>query len=119
MASTDRQTDSGFDHVSETARPSEKEAEAAQTPKNGVSATEADNNSDQESLDHEAQAGVKAVQAAAAVWTKSQLVLAYVMSVSRLNESSVWSADISLIVSGSSTLLHRYRKLSSALSTHM
>lgn len=79
MASTDRQTDRDFDHALDTARPSEKEAEAEHTPKNGVPAIETDNHSDQESLDHEAQAGVKAVQAAAAVWTKSQLVLAYVM----------------------------------------
>ncbi|CAG8111055.1 unnamed protein product [Penicillium olsonii] len=79
MASTDRQTDRGLDHGLGTTQASEKEADVAQAPGNGVFTTDPDNNSDQESLDHEAQAGVKAVQAAAAVWTKSQLVLAYVI----------------------------------------
>ncbi|KAJ5244132.1 hypothetical protein N7489_004228 [Penicillium chrysogenum] len=54
--------------------PTEKETETAQPP-----AYAADGNSDQESLDQEAQAGVKGVQAAAAVWTKSHLILAYVI----------------------------------------
>ena len=79
MASTDRQTDRGLDHGLGTTQASEKEADVVQAPGNGIFTTDPDNNSDQESLDHEAQAGVKAVQAAAAVWTKSQLVLAYVM----------------------------------------
>jgi hypothetical protein len=79
MASTDKQITRESVNGLEAARPSEKEAQTANSPRNGVIATEPDNNSDQESLDHEAQAGVKAVQAAAAVWTRSQLVLAYVM----------------------------------------
>ena len=54
--------------------PTEKEPETAQP-----SAYTADGNSDQESLDQEAQAGVKGVQAAAAVWTKSHMILAYTM----------------------------------------
>jgi hypothetical protein len=54
--------------------PTEKEPETAQPP-----AYTANGNSDQESLDQEAQAGVKGVQATAAVWTKSHMILAYVM----------------------------------------
>ncbi|KAJ5459382.1 hypothetical protein N7530_011326 [Penicillium desertorum] len=54
--------------------PTEKEPETAQPP-----AYTADGNSDQESLDQEAQAGVKGVQATAAVWTKSHMILAYVI----------------------------------------
>lgn len=69
-----RESHNGLD----TTGPEEKETEETQSPSHGFTAVEADN-SDQESLDHEAQAGVKAVQAAAAVWTKSQLALAYVM----------------------------------------
>ncbi|KAJ6190559.1 hypothetical protein N7519_000580 [Penicillium mononematosum] len=54
--------------------PTEKAPETAQPP-----AYTADGNSDQESLDQEAQAGVKGVQAAAVVWTKSHMILAYVI----------------------------------------
>ncbi|CAG8219761.1 unnamed protein product [Penicillium nalgiovense] len=54
--------------------PTEKEPETAQPP-----AYAGNDNSDQESLDQEAQAGVKGVQATAAVWTKSHMILAYVI----------------------------------------
>lgn len=79
MKSTSKEVTRESDNGLDTAGPEEKKTETIHTPSNGFTATETDNNSDQESLDHEAQAGVKAVQAAAAVWTKSQLALAYVM----------------------------------------
>ncbi|KAJ5516997.1 hypothetical protein N7527_008557 [Penicillium freii] len=69
-----KETEIARDMSSDVIHPSEKEPETAHTPKD----TADDNgNSDQESLDQEAQAGVKGVQAAAAVWTKSHLILAY------------------------------------------
>ncbi|KAJ5926626.1 hypothetical protein N7516_008399 [Penicillium verrucosum] len=69
-----KETEIARDVSSNVTHPSEKEPETAHTPKD----TADDNgNSDQESLDQEAQAGVKGVQAAAAVWTKSHLILAY------------------------------------------
>ncbi|KAJ5420497.1 hypothetical protein N7465_003016 [Penicillium sp. CMV-2018d] len=69
-----KETEIAHDMSSDVIHPSEKEPETAHTPKD----TADDNgNSDQESLDQEAQAGVKGVQAAAAVWTKSHLILAY------------------------------------------
>ncbi|OQE30908.1 hypothetical protein PENFLA_c002G06654 [Penicillium flavigenum] len=60
--------------ATDVTHPTEKEPETAQPP-----AYTADGNSDQESLDQEAQAGVKGVQATAAVWTKSHMILAYVI----------------------------------------
>jgi hypothetical protein len=74
MASTEK--DIARDMGSDIPYPSEKEPETAHTPKDVADAHE---NSDQESLDQEAQAGVKGVQAAAAVWSKSHLILAYAM----------------------------------------
>ncbi|KAJ5382948.1 Major facilitator superfamily domain general substrate transporter [Penicillium concentricum] len=74
MASTEK--DIARDMGSDIPHPSEKELETSQTPKD---TTDGHGNSDQESLDQEAQAGVKGVQAAAAVWTKSHLILAYVI----------------------------------------
>ncbi|KAJ5957420.1 hypothetical protein N7501_011699 [Penicillium viridicatum] len=69
-----KETEIARDMSSDVIHPSEKEPETAHTLKD----TADDNgNSDQESLDQEAQAGVKGVQAAAAVWTKSHLILAY------------------------------------------
>ncbi|OQD63715.1 hypothetical protein PENPOL_c009G03105 [Penicillium polonicum] len=69
-----KETEIARDMSSDVIHPSEKEPETTHTPKD----TADDNgNSDQESLDQEAQAGVKGVQAAAAVWTKSHLILAY------------------------------------------
>ena len=76
LAMASKETEIARDMSSDVIHPSEKEPETAHTPKD----TADDNgNSDQESLDQEAQAGVKGVQAAAAVWTKSHLILAYAM----------------------------------------
>ncbi|KAJ5589040.1 hypothetical protein N7537_011718 [Penicillium hordei] len=62
------------DMSSDVIYPSEKEPETAHTTKDTA---DDHGNSDKESLDQEAQAGVKGVQAAAVVWTKSHLILAY------------------------------------------
>ncbi|KXG46759.1 Major facilitator superfamily domain, general substrate transporter [Penicillium griseofulvum] len=72
MASAEK--DIARDMGSDIPYPSEKEPETAHTPKDVADAPE---NSDHDSLDQEAQAGVKGVQAAAAVWSKSHLILAY------------------------------------------
>ncbi|OQE38028.1 hypothetical protein PENCOP_c009G02538 [Penicillium coprophilum] len=56
--------------------PSEKEPDISHTMRDTV---DDHGKLDQESLDREAQAGVKGVQATAAVWTKSHLILAYVI----------------------------------------
>lgn len=71
-----KETEIARDMSSDVINPSEKEPEASHTPKE---TTDVHGNSDNESLDQEAQAGVKGVQAAAAVWTKSHLILAYAM----------------------------------------
>ncbi|KAJ5185519.1 Major facilitator superfamily domain general substrate transporter [Penicillium cf. griseofulvum] len=74
MASTEK--DIARDMGSDIPYPSEKEPETSHTPRD---VADGHGNSDQESLDQEAQAGVKGVQAAAAVWSKSHLILAYVI----------------------------------------
>ncbi|KAJ5158760.1 Major facilitator superfamily domain general substrate transporter [Penicillium coprophilum] len=56
--------------------PSEKEPDISHTTRDKV---DDHGKLDQECLDREAQAGVKAVQATAAVWTKCHLILAYVI----------------------------------------
>lgn len=76
MALTEK--DISHDNGAEDPRISEKEPESAHTPK-GAAAVDGDNNPDQEPIDDGAQAGVKGVQAAAAVWTKAHLILAYTM----------------------------------------
>ncbi|OGE56541.1 hypothetical protein PENARI_c003G02602 [Penicillium arizonense] len=60
--------------------PSEKQGEQIHTSQEtGVAVPAIDGNvtSDQDSLDQEAQAGVKGIQAATKVWTKGHLILAY------------------------------------------
>ncbi|KAJ5827277.1 Major facilitator superfamily domain general substrate transporter [Penicillium robsamsonii] len=74
MTSTEK--DIACDMGSDIPHPSEKEPETSHTPRDTA---DGHGNSDQETLDREAQAGVKGVQAAAAVWTKSHLILAYVI----------------------------------------
>ncbi|KAJ5182329.1 hypothetical protein N7449_012476 [Penicillium cf. viridicatum] len=69
-----KETEIARDMSSDVTYPSEKEPETAHTPKDTA---DGHGNSDQESLDQEAQAGVRGVQAAAVVWTKSHLILAY------------------------------------------
>jgi hypothetical protein len=62
--------------------PSEKRGEQIHTSQEtGIAApaTVGDVTSDQDSLDQEAQAGVKGIQAATKVWTKGHLILAYAM----------------------------------------
>lgn len=62
--------------------PSEKQSEQIHTSQEtggAVLATGHDVTSDQDSLDEEAQAGVKGIQAATKVWTKGHLILAYAM----------------------------------------
>jgi hypothetical protein len=61
---------------------SEKQGEQVHTSQETggtVPAADGDVGSDQDSLDQEAQAGVKGIQAATKVWTKGHLVLAYAM----------------------------------------
>nr|UPX44776.1 hypothetical protein FAC2J5_28 [Penicillium camemberti] len=71
-----KETEIARDMGSDVPYASEKEPETAHIPKDTA---DGHGNSDQESLDQEAQAGVKGVQAAAAVWTKSHMILAYVI----------------------------------------
>lgn len=71
-----KETEIAREMGSEVLYPSEKAPETAHTPKDTA---EDHGSSDQDSLDQEAQAGVKGVQATAAVWTKSHMILAYVM----------------------------------------
>lgn len=71
-----KETEIAHQMGSDVLYPSEKQPETALTPRNTA---DDHGNSDQKSLDQEAQAGVKGVQAAAAVWTKSHMILAYVM----------------------------------------
>lgn len=71
-----KETEIARDMSSDVIHSSEKEPETAHTPKD---TTDDHGKSDNESLDQEAQAGVKGVQAAAVVWTKSHLILAYAM----------------------------------------
>ena len=71
-----KETEIAHEMGSEVLYPSEKEPETAHTSKD---AAEDHGSPDQDSLDQEAQAGVKGVQATAAVWTKSHMILAYVM----------------------------------------
>ncbi|CAI7588271.1 unnamed protein product [Penicillium glandicola] len=71
-----KETEIARDMGSDVPYPSEKEPEPSHTPQHTVDGHET---SDQESLDEEAQAGVRGVQATAAVWTKSHMILAYVI----------------------------------------
>ncbi|KAF9240762.1 hypothetical protein DTO012A7_4492 [Penicillium roqueforti] len=71
-----KETEIAREMGSEVLYPSEKAPETAHTPKDTA---EDHGSSDQDSLDQEAQAGVKGVQATAAVWTKSHMILAYVI----------------------------------------
>ncbi|KAJ6143152.1 hypothetical protein N7471_002605 [Penicillium samsonianum] len=71
-----KETEIAHQMGSDVLYPSEKQPETALTPRNTA---DDHGNSDQKSLDQEAQAGVKGVQAAAAVWTKSHMILAYVI----------------------------------------
>ena len=68
--------------VTDSVEPADMSRQVADPEKGVHTDASHDKATDQESLSSNAQAGVKAVEAAATVWTKYHLIGAYVMSVS-------------------------------------
>ena len=71
--------------ATDSVEPADMSHQAADPEKGAHTDASHDKATDQESLSSNAQAGVKAVEAAATVWTKYHLIGAYVMFVSSIH----------------------------------
>jgi hypothetical protein len=99
-------------NVKEEVKPVDAPSHNTVDPEKGTTPKQpSEQDCDHESLSSNAQAGVKAVQAAATVWTKSHLIGAYVMYVNQTVQENTENTD-ELKVFGGSTSSLRFKRLS-------